>query len=79
MWTEAKSELVNGKESSSKMEQKLSKQLLPGEKLSLKTMKDERSQKFLGCIEYIKYCAKIFADTCPTDSNIKFLQTAIYL
>jgi len=73
MWTEAKSELVNGKESLSKMEQKLSKQLLPGEKLSLKTMKDERSQKFLGCIEYIKYCAKIFADTCPTDSNIQFL------
>lgn len=73
MWTEAKSGLVSGRESTSKMEQKLSKQLLPGEKLSLKTMRDERSQKFLGCIECIKYCAKIFADTCPTDSNIQFL------
>jgi hypothetical protein len=54
-------------------ENKLNKQLMPGEKRSLKSMRDTRSVKFLGCIEYIKYCAKLFADTCPTDGNVVFL------
>lgn len=72
-WTEAKRELVNGRESKTKFENKMNKKLMPGEKRSLKSLRDARSVKFLGCIEYIKYCAKIFADTCPTDSNISFL------
>jgi hypothetical protein len=72
-WNEVKEEIVTGIESNALFENKLNRHLMPGEKRSLKSIKDTRSLKFLGCIEYIKYCARVYADTCPTDGNVRFV------
>jgi hypothetical protein len=73
-WNEVKKEIVTGIESNNALnENKLNKQLMSGEKRSFKSIRDTRSLKFLGCIKYIKYCAEVYSDTCPTDGNIRFV------
>ena len=72
-WLEQKRKVVTGELSNVTSEKVMDRKKMPGEKLSLKTLKDQRSDKYMSCIHYIKYCATIFADTCPTNANIKFL------
>ena len=73
MWREAKSVLQNGHTSNKEAESKLNRQVIPGETRSLKSQRDKRNIKFNGCLKYIQYCAKVFSESCPTQSGISIL------
>jgi hypothetical protein len=72
-WYEAKRFVQHGFTNVANEENKVHKQKLKDEKESLKTQQDARRVKYQSAQTYIKYCASVLADTCPTDEKVLIL------